>query len=158
MEAGHLLPLPRSREAVDAVVANVTRTQAELPVPIALEPIAALFDWPETSWTRAEFLTEILDRTGALLLLDVANVYANARNRGADPLECWTALPLERIAYVPRRRRRRARRSLPRHPHRPGARGCSTGHALPDGRPPALLLERDGDYPPGMADSAPNST
>ena len=30
VEAGHLLPVPRSREAVDAVVANVRRTQAEL--------------------------------------------------------------------------------------------------------------------------------
>jgi uncharacterized protein (UPF0276 family) len=73
VEAGHLLPLPRSREAVDAVVANVKRTQAELPVPLALEPIAALFDWPDDELSEAAFLTEILDRTGALLLLDVAN-------------------------------------------------------------------------------------
>jgi uncharacterized protein (UPF0276 family) len=99
-EAGHLLPLPRTREAVDALVANVARTQAELPVPLALEPIATLFDWPDAELSETDFITEILDRTGALLLLDVANLYANARNRGKDPVEVLDRLPLDRIAYV----------------------------------------------------------
>lgn len=100
MEAGHLLPVPRSRDAVTAIVDNVRRTQAELPVPLALEPIAALFDWPDDELTEADFITEILDRTGAWLLLDVANVYANACNRGDDPLVLLDRLPLERLAYV----------------------------------------------------------
>ena len=99
-EAGHLLPVPRTRDAVAAIVDNVRRTQAELPVPLALEPIAALFDWPDAELTEAEFLTEILDRTGAGLLLDVANVYANARNRHEDPLSLLDELPLDRVAYV----------------------------------------------------------
>ncbi|WP_422774248.1 DUF692 domain-containing protein [Plantactinospora sp. WMMC1484] len=150
VEAGHLLPLPRTREAVDAVVGNVTRVRAELAVPLALEPIAAIFDWPDDELDEADFLTEILDRTDALLLLDVANVYANARNRGSDPLELLDRLPLERVGYV-----------------------HVAGGAVDDGiyhdthtdpvpqevldlvaevsarhRPPALLLERDGRYPP----------
>ena len=99
-EAGHLLPLPRTREAVSALAANVARTQAELPVPLALEPIAALFDWPGAELSETDFITELLDRTGALLLLDVANLYANARNRGADPTDTLGQLPLDRIAYV----------------------------------------------------------
>ncbi|MER7331542.1 MULTISPECIES: DUF692 domain-containing protein [unclassified Micromonospora] len=150
VEAGHLLPLPRSREAVDAVCANVSRAQAELPVPIALEPIAALFDWPDDELDEADFLTEILDRTGALLLLDVANVYANARNRGADPVALLDRLPLDRISYL----------------HVAG--GADHGGFYHDThtdpvppavldllrelcarhQPPALLLERDGHYPP----------
>ncbi|MGC5335086.1 DUF692 domain-containing protein [Micromonospora sp. DT62] len=150
VEAGHLLPLPRSREAVDAVCANVARAQAALPVPLALEPIAALFDWPDDELDEADFLTEILDRTGAFLLLDVANVYANARNRGADPLALLDRLPLERVSYV----------------HVAG--GAEHGGYYHDThtdpvppavldlirelcarrRPPAFLLERDGHYPP----------
>ncbi|MFG3420810.1 DUF692 domain-containing protein [Micromonospora sp. NPDC049460] len=150
VEAGHLLPLPRSREAVDAVCANVARAQAELPAPIALEPIAALFDWPDDELDEADFLTEILDRTGAFLLLDVANVYANARNRGGDPVALLDRLPLDRIAYL----------------HVAG--GADHGGFYHDThtdpvpaavldllrelcarhRPPALLLERDGHYPP----------
>ena len=49
---------------------------------------------------EAIFLAEALERADALLLLDVANVYANARNHGWDPLEYLDRLPLERLAYV----------------------------------------------------------
>ena len=78
---------------------------------------------PTTSWTRRDFLTEILDRTGALLLLDIANVYANARNRGDDPLDAARPAAAGADRLRPRGRRRRARRPLPRHAHRPGAAG-----------------------------------
>ena len=74
---------------------------ALLPVPIALEPIAALFDWPDDEMSEADFLPDILDRTGAALLLDIANVYANARNRGTDPLELLDDLDIT-PSYRPR--------------------------------------------------------
>ena len=99
-EAGHLLPIQRTKAALDVLVANVTEAMADLPVPLALEPIASLFEWPEPELDEAEFLAELLDRTGALLLLDVANVWANARNAGADPVVLLDRLPLDRLAYV----------------------------------------------------------
>ena len=100
-EAGHLLPVPRTpRGAGRADRATSAAVQAELDVPLALEPIAALFDWPDDEYTEGEFLTALLERTGALLLLDVANVYANAVNRGQDPRAVLDAIPLERVAYV----------------------------------------------------------
>ena len=150
VEAGHLLPLPRTREAVDAVVANVRLLQQSLTVPIALEPIAALFDWPDDELTEAQFLTEILDRSGAHLLLDVANVYANARNRGTDPLDLLDDLPLDRVAYV----------HVAGGAEHQGLYHDTHTDAVPEPvlelvaalcarhRPPALMLERDGDYPP----------
>ncbi|RAO33591.1 UPF0276 protein [Micromonospora saelicesensis] len=150
LEAGHLLPLPRSREAVDAVCANVARAQAELPVPIALEPIAALLDWPDDELSEADFLTEILDRTGALLLLDVANVHANARNRGADPLALLDRLPLERVAYA-HVAGGSERGGFYHDTHTdpvPAAVLELVGALCARRRPPALLLERDGHYPP----------
>ena len=150
VEAGHLLPIPRSREAVDAVVANVRRTQAELDVPIALEPIAAVFDWPDDELDEGAFLTEILERTDARLLLDVANVYANALNRGGDPAALFDRIPLERIAYV----------HVAGGAEADGVYHDTHTDAVPQPvldlvadlcarhRPPALMLERDGDYPP----------
>lgn len=99
-DAGHLLPVPRTREALDVLTANVRRMQAELDVPLALEPIAALFDWPDDEFSEADFLTELLDRTGALLLLDVANVHANALNRGQHAADVLAGMPLDRVAYV----------------------------------------------------------
>ncbi|WP_460302608.1 MbnB/TglH/ChrH family RiPP precursor modification enzyme [Actinocorallia aurea] len=99
LEAGHLLPVPRSRDSLDVLVRNTAATMAGLGVPFAVEPIAAVFDWPDDDYTEGRFLTELLDRTGALLLLDVANVYANARNRGEDPVKVLESFPLERVVY-----------------------------------------------------------
>ncbi|MEU5881697.1 DUF692 domain-containing protein [Spirillospora sp. NPDC047279] len=150
VEAGHLLPVPRTRAALDVLTANIRATQAGLPVPLAVEPIAALFDWPDAEYEEGDFLTELVERTGAFLLLDIANVYANARNRGEDPAALLDRLPLERVAYC----------------HIAG--GDEQGgryhdtHTAPvppevlalakelcaRRRPPGLLLERDGRYPP----------
>jgi len=99
-EAGHLLPLPRTKTAVDVVVDNVKRAQDILPVPLALENISALFEWPDAQMSEAEFIGQIIDRTGALLLLDLANVWANARNLGGDAVSFLNQLPLHRLAYV----------------------------------------------------------
>lgn len=149
-DAGHLLPLPRTREALDVLTANVARTQAELPVPLALEPIAALFNWPEDELSEADFLTELLDRTGALLLLDVANVHANARNRGRDARADLARMPLDRVAYV-HVAGGAVRDGLYHDTHTdpvPAA-VLELLEELVDRMPgpPPVLLERDGDYP-----------
>ncbi len=152
-EAGHLLPVPRSKDAVEAIVDNVRRTQADLPVPIALEPIAALFDWPDSEMSEAEFLGEILERTDAQLLLDVANVYANARNRAEDPLEMLDRLPLDRIAYV-HVAGGAEHDGLYHDTHTDAvpAEVLDLVTALCERRqPPALILERDGDFPSARA-------
>jgi uncharacterized protein (UPF0276 family) len=150
VEAGHLLPVPRTRAALAALTDNIARTCAELPVPLALEPIAALFDWPDAEYDEADFLTELLERTDAMLLLDVANVYANARNRGEDPLALLDRLPLERIAYV-HVAGGAEHEGLYHDTHTdpvPAEVLALVKELYARHRPPGLLLERDGRYPP----------
>jgi uncharacterized protein (UPF0276 family) len=100
VETGHLLPLPRTREMLEVLIENIRAAEADLPVPLALENVATLFEWPDNELSEAAFLSEMLERTEALLLLDVENVYANARNHGGDPIALLEQLPLDRIAYV----------------------------------------------------------
>lgn len=148
IEAGHLLPVPRTRDAVAAIAANCAVLQSTLDVPLALEPIATLVEWPDDELTEADFLREVLDRTGALLLLDVANVYANAVNRGEDPFELLDALPWERVAYC----------HIAGGAEIDGLYQDTHTHRVPPevldlvsslaGRLPAVMLERDGHYPP----------
>jgi uncharacterized protein len=150
LEAGHLLPVPRTRDALAVLAANVRQAQAELPVPLALEHVAALLEWPAPELDEAAFLTELLDRTGALLLLDVANLYANARNGGGDPLAFLDALPLDRVAYV----------HVAGGTERDGLYHDTHAHPTPAAvlelvaelcartEPPGVMLERDDAYPP----------
>ena len=150
LEAGHLLPVPRTREALDVLVANVRLAQAELGVPLALEHVAALLEWPAPELDEAAFLTELLERTGALLLLDLANTYANARNHGGDPLAFLDALPLERIAYVHVAggvERDGLYHDTHAHPTPPAVLGL-VAELCARRDPPGVMLERDDAYPP----------
>jgi len=99
-EAGHLLPVPRTHEALEILAENVAIAQRALPVPLALEHVASLVEWPEAELDEAAFVSELIERTGALLLLDLSNLYANAHNHGYDARAALARFPLERIAYV----------------------------------------------------------
>lgn len=129
-ETEHLLPLPRTREALAVLVDNVRRAQDALPVPLALENVANLFEWPSPQLGEAEHLAELLERTDAWLLLDAANLFANAINFGVDVEAYLDTLPLERLAYV----------------HVAGGQRCGgfyhDTHAHPVGAGPLGVLER----------------
>ncbi|WP_411095762.1 DUF692 family multinuclear iron-containing protein [Streptomyces sp. 020-2-3H-GM] len=100
LEAGHLLPVPRTWDALDVLCENVRVAQDSLPVPLALENIAALITWPDEELTEGQFLAELVERTGVRLLIDVANLHTNHVNLGQDPAKALDELPVEAIAYV----------------------------------------------------------
>lgn len=150
VEVGHLTPLPRTRAAVDVMVRNVRSVQAELDVPLVLECVAALFTYPEDEMSEAQFVTEIIERTDALLLLDIANVYANARNHGGNALETPLAMPLERLAYM--HVAGGVENDGIYHDTHAAAVNPEVLHLISELSRrttfPAAMLERDGDYPP----------
>jgi uncharacterized protein (UPF0276 family) len=95
-----LTPLPRTRPALEVLIENVQTAKRTLPVPLALENIAALFDWPQQEIEEWQFVTEVLSETESQLLLDISNSYANAFNRGIDPVAELHRAPLAKLAYV----------------------------------------------------------
>ncbi|KMS71837.1 endonuclease [Streptomyces viridochromogenes] len=149
LEAGHLLPVPRTRDALDVLCENVRIAQDALPVPLAVENIAALIAWPGEEMTEGQFLYELADRTGVRLLIDVANLHTNHVNRGEDPAKALAELPLEAIAYV----------HVAGGFERDGVWHDSHAHAVPQPvldvltdlasrvSPPGVLLERDENFP-----------
>jgi uncharacterized protein len=149
-ETEHLLPVPRTRAALDVVVDNVRRAQDALPVPLALENIAALFRWPGPQLPEAEFLAELLDRTGALLLLDLANLHANAENFAVDPAAFLDTIPLDRLAYVHVAggvRRDGFYHDTHAHPLTAGPLALLAALVARLRRPVPVLLERDDGFP-----------
>ncbi|MFK4065589.1 DUF692 domain-containing protein [Streptomyces sp. NPDC029674] len=149
LEAGHLLPVPRTRDALDVLCENVRIAQDALPVPLAVENIAALVAWPGEEMTEGQFLYELADRTGVRLLIDVANLHTNHVNRGEDPAKALDELPVEAIAYV----------HVAGGFERDGVWHDSHAHPVPEPvlavladlasrvSPPGVLLERDENFP-----------
>ncbi|GDY62005.1 UPF0276 protein [Streptomyces avermitilis] len=149
LEAGHLLPVPRTRDALDVLCENVRIAQAALPVPLAVENIAALISWPGEEMTEGQFLYDLVERTGVRLLIDVANLHTNHVNRGEDPAKALDELPVEAIAYV----------HVAGGFERDGVWHDSHAHPVPQPvldiladlasrtTPPGVLLERDENFP-----------
>ncbi|MET9784776.1 DUF692 domain-containing protein [Streptomyces canus] len=149
LEAGHLLPVPRTRDSLDVLCENIRIAQDALPVPLAVENIAALISWPGEEMTEGQFLYDLADRTGVRLLIDVANLHTNHVNRGEDPAEALAGLPLEAIAYV----------HVAGGFERDGVWHDSHAHPVPRPvldiltdlasrvSPPGVLLERDENFP-----------
>ncbi len=100
-EIGHLTAVPFTREAVTVVARNVAATRRLLPdVPFLLENIAWTLRWPGDAMGEGDFHHEVVRATGCGLLLDVANVYANARNSGVAPRALLESFPLDAVAMV----------------------------------------------------------
>jgi uncharacterized protein (UPF0276 family) len=100
-EIGHLTQLPRTREAVRVVARNVACARRHLPdVPLLLENVAWTVRWPEDEMDEGTFYAEIVEATGCDLLLDLGNVYANARNEGVAPAAALARYPIERVGMV----------------------------------------------------------
>jgi uncharacterized protein (UPF0276 family) len=100
-EIGHLTALPFTREAVLVLARNVAAARRVLPdVPFLLENIAWTFRWPEDAIPEGAFYAEVVKATGCELLLDVANLFANATNAGLDPVAALRSYPLDRVAMV----------------------------------------------------------
>uniref|UniRef100_UPI00215D83A9 DUF692 domain-containing protein n=1 Tax=Streptomyces shenzhenensis TaxID=943815 RepID=UPI00215D83A9 len=149
LEAGHLLPVPRTRDTLDVLCENVRIAQAALPVPLAVENIAALISWPGEEMTEGQFLYDLVDRTGVRLLIDVANLHTNHVNRGEDPAEALAELPVEAIAYVHVAggfERDGVWHDSHAHPVPPAVLDLLTGLASRVS-PPGVLLERDENFP-----------
>jgi hypothetical protein len=92
-DLGNLLPLPKTEAVAEAIIAKVREVQSRISVPFLLENITYLFEWPDSDMSDAAFLNLICRETGAGLLLDVENLYLNARNHGFDPYAFLDALP-----------------------------------------------------------------
>lgn len=100
LQAGHLVPPPRTAMALDVLVDNVNRAQDAIGVPLALENVATTLLWPDNELSEPDYLRELSRRTGCWLLLDIANLYASAVAAEVDPVSMLRRFPLDRVAYM----------------------------------------------------------
>lgn len=98
--ASDLLPLPMTEEALAVVARNVARTQEALGRRLAVENPSNYLQFAQSTIPEAEFLAELVRRTGCALLLDVNNLYVCRHNLGQDPLAWLDAVPGEAVAEI----------------------------------------------------------
>ena len=94
-----LLPVPFRRDAVDHVAQRIMQVQDKLKRPLAIENVS-YYTPVAAEMTEAEFICEIVEKSGCNLLLDVNNVFVNAFNHQYDARDFIGRLPLDRVAYI----------------------------------------------------------
>jgi hypothetical protein len=95
-----LLPLPFTETAAEHLAARTRHVADRIGLPLLLENITYYAEMPTSVLSEGAFLREVLQRSGAGLLLDVNNVYVNACNHGVDPRAALEALPIERTRQI----------------------------------------------------------
>jgi len=99
-DVGLSMPIPYDDSVLDLVAERVDYVLDAVPVPFLLENNVYYFEIAEQEMSEPEFLNALADRTGCGILLDVHNVYANARNHGFDARDFFDALDLENVVEL----------------------------------------------------------
>jgi uncharacterized protein (UPF0276 family) len=98
--AGLAIPVPYDNEVLEMIAERIMNVQRIVPIPFIIENNVYYIDIPDQDMTEPEFLNRLTKMTGCGLLLDVHNVYANARNHGFDPINFVDQIELSHVTEV----------------------------------------------------------
>lgn len=95
-----LLPLPYTQATLTRVCEHIDRVQERLGRRMLLENPATYVEFDTSSLGEAEFIVEIVRRTGCRLLLDVNNVHVSCVNHGRNAVAFIDQLPRHAVAQI----------------------------------------------------------
>ncbi|MBK6512547.1 MAG: DUF692 family protein [Polyangiaceae bacterium] len=96
---GTPLPLPPSAAALGLAERRLQTLRERAGVPVGIENLAFALSRRDVE-AQASFVSQLLERTDAFLLLDVHNLYCQAHNFGIDPLVLARSYPLHRAREI----------------------------------------------------------
>lgn len=95
-----LLPAPYTPQNLDRVCEHVNRVQERLGRRMLLENPATYVEFVASTMPEADFMSEVITRTGCGLLLDVNNAYVSCVNHGRDVMAYIRDLPLSAVGEI----------------------------------------------------------
>jgi uncharacterized protein (UPF0276 family) len=95
-----LLPLAYDAPTLNRVCEHIDQVQGTLKRPMLLENPATYLAFQRSTIDEADFINEVIRRTGCGLLLDVNNVYVSCINHQRDPLAYIDSLPLHAVGEI----------------------------------------------------------
>jgi uncharacterized protein (UPF0276 family) len=94
------LPIPYNAEALACVCRNVDEAQQELGTQVLLRNSASYLSIEPSVLSEGAFLRAVVEQTGCSLVLDLANIYVSAINRGCEPMDLVDSFPIEEAQQI----------------------------------------------------------
>ena len=94
-----LLPLPHTREAATLLVDRIHEVEEYLGRSILVENVSSYLRF-HAEMSEAEFVVDVVRRSGCALLLDVNNVYVNSVNHSFDPIDYIRTIPRDAVGEI----------------------------------------------------------
>lgn len=98
--AGLAVAIPYDKEMLELVASRVAVVKEKIPIPFLLENSVYFVDIPEQDMPETEFLNRLTQSSQCGLLLDLHNLYANARNHGFDALTFLDLVDLTSVVEI----------------------------------------------------------
>jgi len=98
-----LLPLPLMQAALNLICERVDDLQHQLQRQVLIENVSTYVRFAEDDMSEAQFLHQLVKRTGCGVLLDINNLYVNQMNHGEDALaalRCMATLPAGAVGEI----------------------------------------------------------
>jgi hypothetical protein len=95
-----LLPLPYTQKTLENTAENLRIAQDFLETPLIMENVSSYASFKDSHMEEWEFISEIAERSGTGLLLDVNNVYVSARNHGFDAREYLNHIDVGKVQQI----------------------------------------------------------
>jgi uncharacterized protein len=157
IEIGHLAAPPRTQEVIEGTLKNIAVAAKTIGALPQLENIATLVSPPCSTMDEAQWITQIIRSSGAPLMLDLHNLYANAVNFNDSPNALLASMPLDRVqcvhlsggVWIDEPGNSRKQRLLDDHIHDVPEEvfALLTELATRASQPLTIIVERDGAYP-----------
>lgn len=95
-----LLPLTLNHAMLELLGARIGRVQDVLGRQLLLENVSTYVRFHADAMSEAEFMAQLVQRTGCALLLDVNNLYVNQCNHGEDAIAAIAAIAPGSVAEI----------------------------------------------------------
>ena len=95
-----LLPVPYNDETLQNVVDHIDQVQEHMQDQMLLENPSTYLSFETSTMTETEFLSQVVNRSGCGLLLDVNNVFISANNQGYSYSAYLKDFPLHKVGEI----------------------------------------------------------
>jgi uncharacterized protein (UPF0276 family) len=95
-----LLPLPYTFEAAAHVAQRIREVRDFLEVPILVENVSSYAEFHASEMAEWEFLSEVVEKADAGILLDVNNIYVSSQNHSFNPYDYLNNIPHYRVGQI----------------------------------------------------------